>query len=59
MTIIIDDPEVQRVISEPQEFFNVVMGKHPENTPFESMIKLWAITGRYITRMYKHVINNR
>ena len=55
----IDDPEVQRVISEPQEFFNVVMGKHPENTPFESMIKLWAITGRYITRMYKHVINNR
>ena len=52
----VDDPVVQQVLSEPLEFFNVIMGKHPADAPFESMIKLWLITSRYITRMYRQVI---
>ena len=52
----IDDPVVQQVLSEPLEFFYVIMGKHPIDAPFESMIKLWMVTSRYITRMYRQVI---
>ena len=55
----IDDIFVQNVISDPLEFFYIIMGKHPINVPFESMVKLWTVSGQYIARMYKHATLNR
>ena len=55
----IDDPLVQEALNAPLEFFFVKMGNHPRNISFESMVKLWIVSGRYISQMYRQSINQR
>ena len=55
----IEDRYVQNLILEPLEYFYVIMGKHPEEVPFESMLKIWLVSSRYITQIYKSAIASR
>ena len=56
LLLAIDDLFIQEILKEPSEFFDVIMGIHPENVPFESMLKLWIVTSRYISQMYKQAV---
>ena len=38
------------------DVYNILMGKQPENISVETMIKMWIISGKHITRMYDSVI---
>ena len=38
------------------DVYNILMGKQPENVSVETMIKMWIISGKHITRMYDSVI---
>ena len=55
----IEDRFVQNILLEPLEYFYVIMGKHPEEIPFESMLKIWLVSSRYITQIYKSTIAGR
>ena len=55
----IEDPLVQDVLSEPLEFFSVIMGKQPTHVPFDSMLKLWMVSSHYISHIYRLAISQR
>ena len=55
----IEDPLVQDVLSEPLEFFSVIMGKHPTHVPFDSMLKFWMVSSHYISHIYRLAIRQR
>ena len=55
----IDDEDVRKVLDEQQKVFYVLMGKHPNDTPIESMIKIWLVPSKYISKMYRRLINKR
>ena len=48
----IDDVYVKDILTEQQEVFYSLMGKHPTGVPFESIVKLWLTSSRYICKMY-------
>ena len=44
----IDDDHVMALMLEHQDVFYILMGKHPPNIPFQSMIKIWLVSSHYI-----------
>ena len=48
-----------RVINDPSQYFNVIMGKQPEYSSFEDMVDIWLISGAAISSMYRKVIADR
>ena len=55
----IDDLHVKRTMEDPQNLFNTLMGHQPVGMPFESALKIWDVSSRYISRMYRRVTCNR
>ena len=55
----IEDDHVKALMLEQQEVFYIILGKHHPGIPFESMIKIWLVSSRYISRMYKRLIDKR
>ena len=49
----------QRILSNPQEMFHTLMGKHPEQVPFKAMVNVWMISGHFINKMYARAIAGR
>ena len=50
---------VKAVMDDAQNYFYVVMGKHPEGAPLQAMIEIWLITGEIISDMYRCTIIGR
>ena len=38
------------------DVYSILMGKHPEGVPMETMIGLWIISSKHISRMYDSVM---
>ena len=55
----LDDHEIDMILDNPQEIFPTIMGKHPENIPFQTMLMMWEITSDHIAEMYKRAITGR
>ena len=55
----IDDLHVKRTLEDPQNLLNTLMGHHPVSMPFESALKIWDVSSRYISTMYRRVRCNR
>ena len=43
----------ERVLSDSQNFFYTVLGKHPNGILFESMVDIWLVAGECICKMYR------
>ena len=48
-----------RVINDPTEYFNIVMGKQPDYATCEEMIDIWLLTGFHISKLFKRAIFGR
>ena len=48
-----------RVINDPTEYFNIVMGKQPDYATCEEMIDIWLLTGFHISKLFKRAIVGR
>ena len=48
-----------RMINDPPQYFNVIMGKQPEYASFEEMIEIWFISGAAVCSMFKRAIADR
>ena len=48
-----------RVINDPLQYYNVIMGKHPEYASFEDMLVIWLISGTAISNIYTRAIEGR
>ena len=48
-----------RIINDPLNYFNTIMGKQPEGTDFREMITIWLMTGEHISRLYKRTVIGR
>ena len=55
----IEDEEVRILLQDPAEIFLCLLGKHPINVSFEAMYKLWIISAKHLSSMYKRVILDR
>ena len=55
----IEDNYVQDILKEHQEVFYALMGKHVAEIPFESMIKIWRISSKHVSRMCRQIISKR
>ena len=55
----IEDEQVNQVIQQNGDLLSVLMGKHPDDAPFETMVKIWAISSKYIANMYRRVTRTR
>ena len=49
----VDDIHVSSVLEDTRDLYKVIVGKHPEGIPFESMINIWTISCKYIASMFK------
>ena len=49
----LNDQGVARVISECQGLFYVLIGRHPQEIDFETMLILWRISSQCISKMYR------
>ena len=59
MIFAIDDEIVQNVMNESDDVFSIIMGKHPVETPFDSMLKIWLVSSKYITSIYRTITKER
>ena len=48
-----------RLINDPPQYFNVIMGKQPEYASFEEMIEIWFISGAAVCSMFKRAIADK
>ena len=55
----IDDDYVKDISAGQQDLFYVLMGKHPDGIPFEYVSKIWLVSYRYVSKMYRRLINRR
>ena len=55
----IEDEQVNQVIQQNGDLLSVLMGKHPDDAPFETMIKIWPISSKYIANMYRKMMRTR
>ena len=55
----LDSDIAERIFAQPQDVFSILMGRHPADTHFEFMLKLWVISSTYIAEMYRNVIKSR
>ena len=55
----IEDEEVITLLQDPAGIFLCLLGKHPINVSFEAMYKIWIISAKYTSSMYKRVILGR
>ena len=51
----LENEDIDNLMSEG-DVYSILMGKYPENIPVETMLKVWIISGKHITRMYDSVI---
>ena len=49
----LNDQGVARVMSDCQGPFYVLIGRHPQGIDFETMLILWRVSSRYISKMYR------
>ena len=59
MIYAIDDENVKNVMNESDDVFSIIMGKHPVETPFDSMLKIWLVSSKYITYIYRTITKER
>ena len=55
----IEDEQVNQVIQQNGDLLSVLMVKHPDHAPFETMVKIWAISSKDIANMYRREIRTR
>ena len=55
----IDDDHVSNALQDQQNIFYILMGKHPPDVPFDSMVKIWLVSSHYIPRMYRRLLSKR
>ena len=39
----INDERIAPILANPQHTYDILMGKHPEGAPFETMLKIWGV----------------
>ena len=44
---------------DPQEFFNILMGKYIDDWDFEDMKPIWESSARHVTKMYGDTLRDR
>ena len=53
-------PDIVQVLNEnEQDTMSIYLGKHPTDSCYDVMEKLWCITGKHISGIYKYVLNQR
>ena len=55
----LNEEAVDHILAQPQNLFGVLMGRHPEGVPFETMVKVWVISSKYVADMYRRVMRSR
>ena len=55
----INSEVANRVINDPPQYYNVIMGKQPEYARFDEMVEIWLISGAAISSMYTRAITGR
>ena len=45
----IDDDYVTDILTAPQEVFYVLMGKQPATDCFDSIVKIWLVSSKYLS----------
>ena len=55
----IDDDHVSNALQDQQNIFYILMGKHPPDVPFDSMVKIWLVSSHYIPRTYRRLLSKR
>ena len=55
----IDGEWVKEIVSQSQEVMYILLSKHPEEIVFSDMIRVWLISGKYISKIYRSVIIGR
>ena len=55
----LNDEAVDLILAQPQNLLGVLMGKHPEGVSFESMVKVWVISSKYIADIYRRIMRSR
>ena len=55
----IDDDHVSNALQDQHNIFYILMGKHPPDVPFDSMLKIWLVSSHYIPRMYRRLLSKR
>ena len=48
-----------RVMNDPTEYFNILMGKQPDYASFDEMKQIWLMSGSVICRLYRRAISGR
>ena len=51
--------EINKLFEKPHEGFFSLMGKHPIDVSFEAMCRIWRISAKHITNVYKRVALGR
>ena len=47
------------VVNDPTSYFQVIMGKHPENADFQEMVEIWMLSGSFISKLYLSAVAGR
>ena len=55
----LNDEVADRVMDDPTEYFNILMGKQPDYDSFAEMEKMWLMSGTVISRLYRRAISER
>ena len=55
----IEDDHVKTFLLVQQVTFFILIGKHPPDIPFQSIVKIWLISSHCITMMYRDLIKKR
>ena len=54
-----DNNVASRVANDTQNYFHIIMGKHPMYATFQSMVDIWLLTGECISKIYRRAIKGR
>ena len=55
----IDDVNVRQIITQTDDLLSILMGKHPDDAPFDATVKTWSVSSEYISNIYRLIINMR
>ena len=51
----LEDENVSRIFTQTGHLLSSLMGKHPDDAPFKTMVNIWAVSSKYISNMYRQV----
>ena len=54
-----DNDVASRVANDTQNYFHIIMDKHPKYATFQSMVDIWLLTGECISKIYRRAIKGR